>query len=178
MNKNLTLIGLSAVIVFQGAVLAGEYLNAVYPLWTGTEVKINTVPVDPRSLFRGNYARLNYTISSIPSSDLGVSELAHNLPRDHERVYVKLKQGEDGVYVYDGASLSAPTSGVFMRGRIQTQRWDSNPTHYRVLYGIEAYFAPKDKALALERDLRGGGGIATVMVAANGKATLKTVASQ
>ena len=62
MNKKLILILLSIVIAFQIFVLAGEYTNAVYPLWTGQEIKLKTVPVDPRSLFRVNYARLRYEI--------------------------------------------------------------------------------------------------------------------
>ena len=41
-------------------------------------------------------------------------------------------------------------------------------------YGIEALFAPKEKALALERQLRDSG-VAVVRVAPNGKAALVTV---
>lgn len=174
MNKKLILAGLSAVVVFQVLILAGEYLNAVYPLWTGKEVKLKTVPIDPRSLFRGNYARLNYAISRISSRDITGPDNTTTSLRNHEIVYVKLKQVADGYYVYDGASLAPPTTGVFIRGRIQVPRWQSTPTHYRVKYGIEAYFAPKDKALALEKELRGGA-VATIMLAANGKAGLKAV---
>ena len=174
MNKKLIVAGLSAMIVFQVLVLGGEYLNAVYPLWTGKEVKLKTVPIDPRSLFRGNYARLNYAISRVSSNDITDGDTTGTSLRNHEIVYVKLKQGADGYYVYDGASLAPPTTGVFIRGRIQTPRWTSTPTHYRVKYGIEAYFAPKDKALALEKELRGGG-VAMIMLAANGKASLKAV---
>ena len=35
------------------------------PLWTGKEIRVKVVPVDPRSLFRGNYARLNYDFSRL-----------------------------------------------------------------------------------------------------------------
>jgi hypothetical protein len=43
-----------------------------------------------------------------------------------------------------------------------------------VRYGIEAYFAPVAKALELEQKLRHGG-VAVVMVGANGRATIKEV---
>ena len=71
-------------------------------------------------------------------------------------------------------SLEKPGTGPFIRGRIQKRRSQDNSVIYDVRYGIEAYFAPKKKALALEKDLRSGG-VAIVMIAGNGKATLKEV---
>ncbi len=173
MSKKAIMAGLSAVVLFQVLVLATEYLGAVYPLWTGQEVRLKTVPRDPRSLFRGNYARLNYTISTVPNKDIAATDRLRN----HEIVYVKLKQGPDGLHVYDGASLDEPTDGLFIRGRVQMPRWHSRADDYRLRYGIEAYFAPKEKALALEKKLRAGG-VAKIMVAKNGKATLKEVLSE
>lgn len=165
MNKKIVTAGLIVMIAFQLAVLAGEYVGAVYPLWTGKEIRLKTIPVDPRSLFRGNYARLNYTISTIGSINSGDRKM-----RPGEIVYVRLKPGADGLYMFDGAGMNKPESGHFIRGRIQ----NSDGRESRIRYGIEAFFAPKEKALALERELRNGG-VAVVMVAANGKATLKDV---
>ena len=54
---------LLAAILFQFFVLTGMVAVAAMPLLSGTEIKIKTIPVDPRSLFRGNYARLRYEIS-------------------------------------------------------------------------------------------------------------------
>lgn len=167
MNRKNISIAVCVVIALQLLVLAGEYLGAVYPLWTGQEIKIKTVPVDPRSLFRGNYARLNYAISQVPVTD----ESAKTNPRLGEIIYVSLKENEHGIHEFSEASFNKPDSGVFIRGRVNN-RWISDK--YRVKYGIEAFFAPKKKALELEKNLRDGG-IALVMVAANGKATLKDV---
>jgi len=170
-KKNLT-IGLLAVVVFQLLVLAAEYGNAVYPLWTGQEVRLKTVPIDPRSLFRGNYARLRYEISEIPGADIN----KERTPRNGEVIYVGLKAGEDGVCSYSGASLERPEDGMYIRGRIQTWRPHRSET-YQVEYGIEAFFAPKEKALKLEKNLRSQG-IAKVMLARNGKAALKDVVGE
>ena len=169
MNKNWTIKGLIFLVVFQIVVLATEYLNAVYPLWTGQEVKLKVVPVDPRSLFRGNYARLNYDISRITPS----KEATIKIPRNGEIIYVIIKPNKDGIHSYTGASFEEPAEGLFLRGRISKQGGSGNAP-FRVRYGIEAYFAPKQKALALEKKLRKGG-IAQIMVAANGKATLKDI---
>jgi uncharacterized membrane-anchored protein len=161
------------VIVFQVAVLAGEYLGAVYPLWTGKEIRLKVVPVDPRSLFRGNYAQLRYDISTIDVKDL----CEHKRFRNGEFVYIKLKPGIDGVDVFDGVGLDKPATGPFIRGRIRASNGQEDVQKCEVRYGIEAYFAPKQKALALEKELRDGG-IAVVMVADNGKSTLKDIMSK
>ena len=169
MNKRQWVLGGLVLTTFlQVSVLAGEYLNAVYPIWFGQEVKLKTIPVDPRSLFRGNYAMLNYEISNVPMSELQ----AQGGIRSGERVYVTLKPGEAGLYEADEVSLTEPGSGLFIRGRLRPHRWDAEQAN--VLYGIEAFFAPKEQALALEDELRDGG-VAVVMIAANGKATLQDV---
>lgn len=171
MNRKWISIGLVSMIVLQLGVLAGEYLGAVYPLWTGQEIRLKVVPVDPRSLFRGNYARLNYDISRIDANDLkGVES-----PRNGEIVYVSLKPDEQGLYIFSAASTVKPVSGIFIRGRVNRSRWWGGSAKLPIKYGIEAWFAPKKKALELERTLRSGGGVASVMVASNGKATLKAV---
>lgn len=173
MNRNFLLTAVSIVIVFQFVVLAGEYINAVYPLWVGQEIKLKTVPVDPRSLFRGNYARLRYEISSIKTKD--INEL--KIPRNGERIYIKLKAEENGIYVYEGVSLNKPGDAVFIRGRIQTDNNADRLGNYQVKYGIEAYFTKKKKAIALEKKLRNKA-FAKVMIAKNGKAALSDVLSE
>ena len=162
--------GLLATVLLQLGVLAVEYLNSVYPLWTGQEIRLETVPVDPRSLFRGNYVRLNYEISEI---DIPEAIKAEDV-RWNEIIYVKLRPGKNDVHVFDGASLRKPASGLYIRGRLQSPWINQAEQSYRIRYGIEALFAPKEKALALEDQLRGGG-IAVVMLADNGKAALKGI---
>ena len=166
LNKKTIIYGLIASIGLQLAVLLMEYGGAVYPLVTGQEVKLKVIPIDPRSLFRGNYARLNYEISNVSVSNKDDSRK----PRQNEFVYVKLKQDEEGFFVADGATLDKPDEGLFIRGR------NSRPSanRARLRFGIEAYFAPKERALQLEKDLRNGG-VAVIMLASNGKATLKDV---
>ncbi len=173
MSRKFLLAALAFMIAFQCIVLSAEYINAVYPLWTGQEIKLKTIPIDPRSLFRGNYARLRYDISNIPAKD--INKLI--TPRHGEIIYVKLKAEADGVYAYNGVSPNKPDNGIHIRGRVQTHRGRINAGNYQVKYGIEAYFAPKEKAIALEHKLRNKG-LAIVMVAKNGKATLKEVLSE
>ena len=162
--KSSTRMGLVAAVVLQLFVLTGMVVKAALPLWTGTEIRVKTVPVDPRSMFRGNYARLNYAFSTLPEGALGNAEL-----RADEVVYVRLQPGEDGLYEYAGASLIQPYDGVFLRGRMSGSFMPN-----QVNFGIDAFFAPKEKALQLEKDLRDGG-VAVLMVTSDGSVTLKDV---
>jgi uncharacterized membrane-anchored protein len=169
MNRKKIAIALFAVILFQGAVLAGEYLNAIYPHWTGTEIRLKTVPVDPRSLFRGNYARMSYDISTLPRKLYKGQQTL----RENELLYVSLTENSEGLYEASKITLQKPDSGLFIRGRLERRLWTRNED-VRLRFGIEAFFAQKHAALALEKELRNGG-IAVLMVARNGKAALKDV---
>lgn len=167
-------IGLLLAIVLQGAVLIGEYVNAAYPLWVGKEITLETRPVDPRSLFRGNYAVLRYSINTIPATALKSKMESGKRLRNGEVVYVSLKQTEKGTYDYADASLVPPEQGLYIRGRLANRNVDAELNAYHIRYGIEAYFAPKDKAVALEKELRSGAE-AAIFVASNGKAALFAV---
>lgn len=165
MTGRKTALGLGSAIAFQLVVLGGMVVSAALPLRTGTEIRVRTVPVDPRSMFRGNYARLDYEFGTLPEDALaGEDDL-----RMGEVVYVSLEPGAEQEYEFAGVSLDPPAEGVFLRGRIA-----GGPPSHRVRFGIEAFFAPKEKALALEEDLRSGG-IAVLMVDGRGRAALKDV---
>jgi len=165
MSRSSVGIGLAVAIALQVLVLSGMVVKAALPLWTGTEIRVRTVPVDPRSLFRGNYARLNYEISRLPDGALSDVESV----RVGEIVYVSLQPEGNGLHGFANVSLDEPAGGVFLRGRIV-----NNHAPYRVRYGIEAFFAPKDRALQLERNLRVGG-VAVLMVEGSGRVALKDV---
>lgn len=185
------LIGLCVAILFQLAVLAGELLVAIYPRWTGTPVRVLVEPVDPRDLFRGNYARLGYSFNTV-SADLWDG---HDALRPGQVVYVTLipkavSAGEDkGAedWVAESISLAPPREGRFIRGRVSFHRHSWTQTiedesglepevierggFYEIEYGVEAWFAPKVKAQTLERELRNGAW-ATLYIATSGRAAL------
>ncbi len=164
---------LMAAIALQLGVLAMEYLGSVWPLWTGEEVRLEIVPLAPRSLFRGNYARLAYTVASVDSR---LFEGPGKRLRKGEVVYVFLEEGEGQVWHATRVQLEPPLSGLFLRGRL-TQTWPGNQQALRIRYGIEAWFAPKEKALEIEQATRRRQGeerraYAVVAVAGSGRAAL------
>lgn len=157
-NRQFLVIGLTLTISAQMLMLATEYLSSVWPLWFGTPVILKTAPIDPRSLFRGNYVRLNYDISNINKN------LTQENFKRSEVGYVTLK--EEGVFIATGLHREKPKSGVYIRGRIA-----SVGSGYRMKYGIEAYFMPKEKALKAERSVRQGA-TAEVYLLSSGKAAI------
>ncbi len=163
------IIMLGCAIGLQAIILVGLLVQAAMPLWTGQEVRVKIMPVDPRSMFRGNYVQLNYGIGQLPENALDADI---NKPRIGEVIYVILKADANNVYHYAKATLEKPSQGIFLRGHIT-----HNTRPYRVKYGIEAFFKPKEKTLELEQQLRKGG-IAVIMVSASGKAALKDVVIQ
>jgi len=153
-------LALLAALTLQVVILAGVFVNGFYPLWLGKEIRVETRPVDPRDLFRGNYARLGYEFSTLPATGF----------RPGDVIYLPLEQDGD---LWRGLTPShqPPAQGLYLRGRVSGLPWGGTR---RVTYGIEALFAPKEKALQLERELRDGA-VAVLKVAPNGRAALVTV---
>jgi uncharacterized membrane-anchored protein len=164
---------LMAAIALQLGVLAMEYLGSVWPLWTGEEVRLEIAPVDPRSMFRGNYARLAYTVASVDSK---LFEGSAEVLRKGEVVYVFVEEGEGEVWHATRVQLEQPLSGLFLRGRM-IRAWSHDEQPLQIRYGIEAWFAPKEKALEIEAAARRSQGegeraYAVIAVSGSGRAAL------
>jgi uncharacterized membrane-anchored protein len=173
MSRSKTKI-LAALLICQVGVLAGLYLNSVYPHYWGEEVTLEIEPVDPRSLFRGQYARLAYGIGNIPVDKLNRSERANRSSlRLGEIVYATLtKRG--AFHVVESIQLERPEGGLFIRGRVEREQLLSRHNNIALNYGIEAFFATPEKAIEIERHARSRDSVtlAKVMIAPNGKAAL------
>jgi uncharacterized membrane-anchored protein len=53
------------IIILQIVLLFAMIGTKIYTLKTGTKILLEVLPVDPRDLFRGEYVRLQYKISTI-----------------------------------------------------------------------------------------------------------------
>ena len=130
-----------ALVALQAAVPLGMIAWNEAALARGTAVRLKTVPLDPVDLFRGRYVRLNYTISSLPTT---------GSLRDGDTVYVLLTERAD-FSSGEFASVRRPQSGTFIRGRVVG---DPLAARARIEYGIETYYADEDEAPRLEREAR------------------------
>lgn len=172
--KRRTVVLLCGTALLQFLILVGELGMSLYPRLIGTEVLLSMAPVDPRDIFRGNYARLRYDIGAISYSLLDVPEPPDGF-RQGEILYVTLERDGE-TWQATGASLSRPASGTFIRGRVsRAGSWWGSGNGIPMNYGIEAFFASKNKAMELEGALVGVSrplARARVMIAPDGKASL------
>jgi len=135
-------------------VLVGMVAMKQYTLSTGTLVTLETRPVDPRSLFRGDYVRLRYTISL-----LDLKELSGDTNFDRgDTIYVVLAEGDPfWTPVSVHRVKPKPASGqVIVKGEVNrhwTYLGDANrpsTDQLDVNYGIESYFVPEGQGRELE----------------------------
>lgn len=163
--------------VFQVFSLILMIMWASYPLFFGQEIAITVEPIDPRSLFRGNYVTLSY-----PFSQLEEKHFIEELPVLQEKiqpgsiVYVKLT-AQDDVYVLEKASLKPfGTNDIYLKGRVKSA-WTHEHDKFKcwVAYGIEAYFTQKEKALEWEKNINQHHIIAKIKVLPSGRAGVKSL---
>jgi uncharacterized membrane-anchored protein len=146
-----------AVVVLQALVLAFMAGQREWIARTGAPLTLRTAPIDPHDPMRGAYLRLDYEISAVPpdrcrgqtSQWVKITDYRERLElRDHV-VYAMLKVNPHGVAELVALDDAPPTSGPFLRGRVQSV----DATGIRVRYGIEAFFLSQDAAQKAEEML-------------------------
>jgi len=173
------------LVVVQITALAAMIADKQWTLNTGTPVVLQTEPVDPRSLFRGDYARLAYPISRLCLDGKTALGGDKDFTR-HDTVWVALKPDPDGakaVSVHHQRSEIAPGL-LALRGEVQSlndYEWDRTTNKsvkqrtLQVRYGIEQYFVQEGTGRQVERPQ--GGEKVTILAAidARGKAGILAV---
>ena len=137
-----------------------------YRIQTGREYVLETRPVDPRDLFRGDYVTLRYAISS----------LSYCCYEAEDTIYVLLEASGD-VWRADGHAEQPPTDGQpFIRGRVTRVGIAPNRS-LEVVYGIESYFVPEGTGRTIEDAIRRGQDKVRVRIAVDrfGTAAIKSL---
>lgn len=164
-------------VLLQALVLAAMAGEREWILRTGARVWLRTAPVDPRDVFRGDYVRLDYEVSTLEPEALrdGLRDPSSPSRARGSRIYAVLRMGEGGLAELDHVDAERPDSGLFLRGRLETDF--RAPGSIQALYGLEAMFVEQGKGLEIERG-RGREGIQVPMeveaaVSQSGIAVLK-----
>jgi uncharacterized membrane-anchored protein len=132
-------LGLIAAMVFDRASILRE----------GTEVTLQTRPVDPRDFLRGDYVVLSYNISEVPAG-----ELKGKLPRA-PYVFVKLAPKSGGAYEVVSVHLDpvpVRVPEILIRGRVDNWRWCGSCETLDIRYGLEKFFVPEGEGRELEQE--------------------------
>ena len=181
MNITFRIIILNVLLT---VVLVAMIVVKQWTLNTGTMILLETKPIDPRSLFRGDYVRLNYTINQLNLDEIAGD--AHFQKNDNVFVVLQEDKPHWKPLSIHGRRPALKPGQVAIKGElisVQDIHEDSSKKPSAILhvrYGIENYFVPEGEGRALERpkdnekiDMRiavdkfGNAGIKAVLV--NGK---------
>jgi uncharacterized membrane-anchored protein len=166
-------LGIAAVAAVQAGVLCWMIWERAHLLASGREIVIEVVPVDPRSLFRGDYVVLNYDISRI-ETPAGAERL-----RRGADIYVTLQKSADGIWQVARASPTPPADTgadqIVLRGRVHyiSAPGRDTPGQLSLRYGIESFFVPEGTGRELETLVRDKKLSALIAVDADGNAGIK-----
>jgi len=143
---------LIVAIIFQLGALLWMALSREYVVQTGEVVKVQTAPIDPRDLFRGDFVRLDYDLSSLPARLLE-QHLHDQELKKGQVLYVTLQKDSRGLVQAMAVSDISPAGNeLFIRGRL-LRDWVKNKYNASTLaikYGIEQYFVEQGKGIDIE----------------------------
>ncbi len=164
-------LGIAVVAAAQIAVLGWMVWDRMHLLSSGREIVLEVVPVDPRSLFRGDYVILNYDISrvQVPLKSLHAGSV----------IYATLQKTKDGKWRLYAADPERPESvgpeQVVLKGRVRyaSIRSRRGSGFASVKYGIESFFVPEGTGRELEKLVGRKKLAALIAVDEGGNAALK-----
>lgn len=130
------------VLALQSAWLVGTAAMQERILRAGQTVLLETQPVDPRDLLRGDYVRLNYKISDVPRAQFFNSSLPDELPAGRPVFVALAVNGTNNFYSAVRAStenFSPATGEIILRGTT-ADSWRNRAGSVHLAYGLEQYF--------------------------------------
>lgn len=129
------------VIALQVAWILGTVVSQERILDVGKVVLLETQPVDPRDLLRGDFVILNYKINNVPLERFS-PQLSTEVPAG-TKIYVALAStGTNAFSQVTRASLErlrVSEGEVLLRGKAQ-KNWQTQSGSVRIEYGLEKYF--------------------------------------
>jgi uncharacterized membrane-anchored protein len=167
----------AAAALVQAGLIAVMVQDRVRVLRAGTEVTLQTRPIDPRDFLRGDYVVLNYEISNVPAGALkGAPAAGRTMP-----VFVKLAPKPDGLHEALSVHLEpVPVSGreLLIRGQVaggascgEARRAFCD--RVQITYGIERYFVPEGEGRGIESARNEGKVLIVAAVMPDGRAAIK-----
>jgi uncharacterized membrane-anchored protein len=171
----IALFGAAALV--QVALLTVMIIDRVQILREGTEVTLQTRPVDPRDFLRGDYVVLGYDISRLPAGSL----LGQPADARNPMVFVKLAPNRDGLYEavsVHADAVAVASSEVLIRGRVAYGATCGSSgrafcDNLQIRYNLESYFVPEGEGRKLEQVRNQGKLTVVAAVLPSGRAAIK-----
>lgn len=159
------------LVIVQTLILAWMVAGRVMILRSPDVVTLQSEPVDPRDLFRGDYVILNYAITN-----LSFTEINGDMKwQDGDTIYVELTPSKDtwrAVAAFHATVVPALGNKI-IRGRIDYL--DETRNVARVSYGVERYYVPEGEGRTLEEERNARALSVDVALAASGEAAIKGI---
>lgn len=122
-------------------ILIGMCFTPVYTLLTGEEIILETIPVDPSDLFRGDYVTLRYEAEEIPKQlveDAVINEVEKRW--GDTEVYVLLRKN-NAVHTPTKVTLKKPDKGIFLKGKVNYIGSEMNGKQVAYIqYSLDKYY--------------------------------------
>ncbi|MGV8997896.1 MAG: GDYXXLXY domain-containing protein [Parvibaculaceae bacterium] len=160
-----------ALVLLQSAILFWFIADRVVVLRSDNVVTLQSEPVDPRDLFRGDYVTLGYAITSLPITEINGDQTW----KDGETIYVELtpdKNSWRAVAAFHDYEMPAIGNKV-IRGTISY--YDATRNVARVDYGIERYYVPQGEGRVLEEERNKRALTVDVALGSDGDAVIKGI---
>ncbi len=125
MNKQYIQLILALLVLF---ILLGSFALYLYwPIATGAEATLATLPVDPFDPLRGQYLTIRYEVGTVPSLEKAQAG---------DSIFVLLQDDAEGIARFKSVTATKPDSGLFLKGTVDSNNGDK----MHLIYGIEQYF--------------------------------------
>ncbi|PFP31384.1 hypothetical protein COJ96_00320 [Bacillus sp. AFS073361] len=159
-------------------ILLGMCVKPLYTLLTGEEMILQTKPLDPSDVFRGDYVTLRYEAEEVPIKLLEQSVLTRLQDRGGEfEVYVLMKK-KNGVHTPIKVTLTKPNKGEFLNGTISYIDKDNQGQEIAIIrYGLDNYYLEDNTGTEWEKASAKGEILANLKVN-NGYAILKDITTK
>jgi len=154
-------------ILLQIISVAGIAISKESILQSGKQITLQTAPVDPRDIFKGDYVKLDYNFSSIPFQKLD-EKIKQLGVKKGQQVYLSLTTDHYGLGHAEKLFINPPENKFYLTG-YSTSHWpykdykynetdkrNSRQNNYpvKVKFGIEQYFVEQGQGKLLE-EIRG-----------------------
>lgn len=149
-------------VIMPMLILLGTTISPVSALMWGEEAVLQTVPLDPRDLFRGDHVILQYVINEIDTAGFGeIDKTQWDKGAYGQKVYVSLKK-EGQYHVVDSVSRKEPQKGIYLKGKIRYVDTFRNIAY--VDYRLDKFFVPENTGQEFEEQSREGNLLAKVNI--------------
>lgn len=165
----------AVIAVLQSAAILYVVESRASVLRHGQEVLLQTAPIDPRDLLRGDYVVLSYDIATVPTSIV-----IGSWPQASKKqaIHVRIAPGDGGLWKLMQASFDPlpPVEGtVILKGTVSYVPDRSAGGELRVTYGIERYYVPEGEGRDIESARNDGRVSVAARVSTAGQASIRAL---